>query len=173
MDNLTSDGDLINLTETSVDHAASNQDFIHENNSSSTDMVAENSGDAIALRLDGADFTPANAYVERLSMESIGSDLSSVRNIGTSSSVVSTLIQGVSDDLPENNVPSRNSDLLVTFPLDQRQKLNRILNTQQQRVATAKTDVEDLIARLNQEMAARQYLATKVSNTCLRFFRYY
>ncbi|XP_058780454.1 PX domain-containing protein EREX isoform X1 [Vicia villosa] len=164
VDNLTSDGDLINPTETSVDHAASNQDFVYENNSSNTDKVAENSGDAIALRLDGADFTPADAHVERLSTESIGSDLSSVSNIGTSSSVVSTLLQGVSHDLPENNLPSGNSDLLVTFPLDQRQKLNRILNTQQQRVATAKTDVEDLIARLNQEMAARQYLATKVKD---------
>lgn len=163
VDNVILDSDLTNPTETSVDHTASSQNFINEDTSSSTNNVAENSGDAIALRLDGADFTPANAHVERLSAESIGSDLSSVRNIGTSSSVVSTLLQGVSHDLPGNNVPSGNSDLLVTFPLDQRQKLNRILNTQQQRVATAKTDVEDLIARLNQEMAARQYLATKVS----------
>ncbi|CAK8535649.1 unnamed protein product [Lathyrus sativus] len=165
VDNVTLDSDLTNPTETGVEHTASSQDFINEDTSSSTNKVAENSGDAIALRLDGADFTLSNAHVEKLSMESIGSDLSSVRNIGTSSSVVSTLLQGVSHDLPGNNVPSSgNSDLLVTFPLDQRQKLNRILNTQQQRVATAKTDVEDLIARLNQEMAARQYLATKVKD---------
>jgi len=160
-DNLTSSHDLNNPTETSVDHAASSQDFINEDNS--TDKVAENSGDAIALRLDGADFTPANAHVKRPSTESIGSDL-------TSSSAVSTLLQDVSHDLPGSRVSSGNSDLLLTLPLDERHKLNRIINTQKQRLATAKTDVEDLVARLNQEMAARQYLVTKVSNTSLRFF---
>lgn len=155
VDNLTSSHDLNNPTETSVDHAASSQDFINEDNS--TDKVAENSGDAIALRLDGADFTPANAHVKRPSTESIGSDL-------TSSSAVSTLLQDVSHDLPGSRVSSGNSDLLLTLPLDERHKLNRIINTQKQRLATVKTDVEDLVARLNQEMAARQYLVTKVKD---------
>ena len=41
--------------------------------------------------------------------------------------------------------------------------MKKILNTQKQRLVTTKADVEDLIARLNQEMAARQYLVTKVS----------
>jgi len=83
---------------------------------------------------------------------------------------VSTLLQDVSHDLPGSRVSSGNSDLLLTLPLDERHKLNRIINTQKQRLATAKTDVEDLVARLNQEMAARQYLVTKVSNMSLRFF---
>ncbi|XP_004486652.1 PX domain-containing protein EREX isoform X2 [Cicer arietinum] len=167
-DNLTSEHDVINPTESSVYRASSSQDFNYENNR--TDKVAENSGEAIALRLDGADFTPAiqdhnlNAHVKRLSTESIGSDVSSVRNTETSSSAVSTLLQDVSHDLPGSRVPFGNSDLLLTFPLDERHKLNRIINTQKQRLDTAKTDVEDLIARLNQEMAARQYLVTKVKD---------
>jgi hypothetical protein len=166
-DKLTLEHDSINPTETSVGAAASNKDFIYEDNN--TGMVTENSGDAIAIRLDGADYTPANAHVKRLSTESIGNGISSVQNTETSSSAVSTLLQDVSHDLPGSRVPSGNSDLSLTFPLDERHKLNRILNTQKQRLATAKTDVEDLVARLNQEMAARQYLVTKVSNTCLGF----
>ncbi|MCH99959.1 phox (PX) domain protein, partial [Trifolium medium] len=102
VDNLTSEHDLINPTETSVGPAASSKDFIYEDNN--TGMVAENSGDAIAIRLDGADYTPANAHVKRLSTESIGNDLSSVRNTETSSSAVSTLLQDVSHDLPGSRV---------------------------------------------------------------------
>lgn len=177
IDNLASERDLINPTEMTFDHATTSKDFTYEDNS--INKVTENSGDAIALRLDGTEFTPAiqdynlNARVKRLSMESIGSDSSSVRNSKTSNSAMTTLLQDVSQDLPGSHEPSENSDLLVTFPLDQRHKLNRILSTQKQRLATAKTDVEDLIARLNQEMAARQYLVTKVSNTCFNIFIYY
>ncbi|KAJ1393479.1 PX domain superfamily [Sesbania bispinosa] len=165
---LTSERDIINPTGTTVDHATSSKDSIYEDNS--TDKVTESTADAIALRLDGTEFTPAildydlNAHVKRLSVESIGSDLSSVRNNETSNSTTTTLLQDVSHDLLGSQEPSSNSDLLVTFPSDVRHKLNRILNTQKQRVATAKTDVEDLIARLNQEMAARQYLVTKVKD---------
>ncbi|KAK2425462.1 Phox (PX) domain-containing protein [Trifolium repens] len=161
-DILTLEHDLMNPTKTSVRPAASSKDFIYEDNN--TGKVTENSGDAIAIRLDGADYTPANAHVKRLSTESIGNDISSVQNTETSSSAVSTLLQDVSHDLPGSRVPSGNSDLSLTFPLDERHKLNRILNTQKQRLATAKTDVEDLVARLNQEMAARQYLVTKVKD---------
>ncbi|PIN06865.1 hypothetical protein CDL12_20570 [Handroanthus impetiginosus] len=55
-------------------------------------------------------------------------------------------------------------DKLVVLPMDEQQKINRLLNTLQQRLVTSKTDVEDLIARLNQELAVRQYLATKVKD---------
>ncbi|XP_061351293.1 PX domain-containing protein EREX [Gastrolobium bilobum] len=167
-DNSTLEHDLINPTETTVDHATSSKDSIYADNS--TDKVTEIPADAIALRLDGTEFTPAvqndklKADVKRLSTESIGSDISSSRNTETSNSTVTTLLQDASHNLPGIHEPSRNSDLLVTFHLDERNKLNRILNTQKQRLATAKTDVEDLIARLNQEMAARQYLITKVKD---------
>jgi hypothetical protein len=54
-------------------------------------------------------------------------------------------------------------DTQVILPTDQRQKLTRLLITMQRRIGTAKTDMEDLIARLNQEVAVKDYLSTKVS----------
>ncbi|KAK6119546.1 hypothetical protein DH2020_046713 [Rehmannia glutinosa] len=55
-------------------------------------------------------------------------------------------------------------DIHLLVPMDQRQKLNRILTTLQRRLVTAKTDMEDLISRLNQEIAVKDYLATKVKD---------
>ncbi|KAI4346171.1 hypothetical protein L6164_013244 [Bauhinia variegata] len=66
-----------------------------------------------------------------------------------------------SHELPGNYDP-RNMDLLVAFPSNARHKLNRVLVTLQPRLATAKTDVEDLIARSDQEVTARQFLMIKV-----------
>ncbi|MCD7449460.1 hypothetical protein HAX54_052422 [Datura stramonium] len=54
--------------------------------------------------------------------------------------------------------------LQVVIQLDEQNKLNRILSTMQLRLATAKTDIEDLPTRLNQELAVRQYLAAKVKD---------
>ena len=54
------------------------------------------------------------------------------------------------------------SNLLVALPSDDRNKFSRVLVTMQRRLTTAKADVEDLVARLNQELAVRQYLTTKV-----------
>ncbi|XP_015069746.1 PX domain-containing protein EREX isoform X2 [Solanum pennellii] len=56
------------------------------------------------------------------------------------------------------------ADLQVVIQLDGQNKLNRILSTMQLRLATAKTDIEDLLSRLNQELAVKQYLATKVKD---------
>ena len=174
MENSTLEHNLINSTQT-LDHAASNKDFISKD--SSADKVTENTADAIALHLDGTEFQPGiqnsklNVHVKRLSTESIRSDLSSLHNNETSNLAVTTSLQDASHDLHGSCEPS--SNLLVTLPLYERHKLNRILTTQQQRLATAKTDVEDLLARLNQEMAARQYLMTKVSNTSLVVFVYF
>jgi hypothetical protein len=53
-------------------------------------------------------------------------------------------------------------DAQVILPNDQKQKLSRLLITMQRRIGTAKTDMEDLIARLNQEAAVKEYLTTKV-----------
>ncbi|CAO2815234.1 unnamed protein product [Amaranthus hypochondriacus] len=56
------------------------------------------------------------------------------------------------------------SNLLVALPSDDRNKFSRILVTMQRRLTTAKADVEDLVARLNQELAVRQYLTTKITD---------
>ncbi|KAL2242711.1 UNVERIFIED_CONTAM: PX domain-containing protein EREX [Sesamum indicum] len=49
-------------------------------------------------------------------------------------------------------------DTLLVLPMDEQRK---VLTTMQQRLGTSKTDTEDLIARLHQELALRQYLTTK------------
>ncbi|KAK4480166.1 hypothetical protein RD792_013228 [Penstemon davidsonii] len=55
-------------------------------------------------------------------------------------------------------------EIHLVVPLDQRQKVNRLLTTMQRRLITSKTDMEDLISRLNQETAVKEYLATKVKD---------
>ncbi|XP_055827818.1 PX domain-containing protein EREL2-like isoform X2 [Solanum dulcamara] len=72
-------------------------------------------------------------------------------------------------DLSGLNTPASSNlpfpdHLEVVIQLDEKNKLNRIFSTMQLRLATAKTDIEDLLSRLNQELAVRQYLATKVKD---------
>ncbi|KAL3528887.1 hypothetical protein ACH5RR_008209 [Cinchona calisaya] len=93
--------------------------------------------------------------VRRLSGDSLESDISSVRL-----------------EFPEGSEASGNNDLIarseqgssIVLPTVEQNKMSRTLTTMQQRLNTARTDVEDLIARLNQELAVRQYLSTKVKD---------
>ncbi|KAJ0076164.1 hypothetical protein Patl1_34566 [Pistacia atlantica] len=144
------------------------------------DKLIENTAKLKSLHWDGADllrepeYLKLDGHVRRLSSESVGSDLSSVRASEISIFGVSNLFGDGSLDHAEGSEASgamdafvgsdslfvRNS--LVALPSDQRLKLNRVLNTMQQRLATAKTDMEDLLARLNQEVTVRQFLTTKV-----------
>lgn len=50
----------------------------------------------------------------------------------------------------------------IVLPLKMHNKLNRILLTMNERLLNSKTDMEDLIARLNQETAVKEYLNRKV-----------
>ncbi|KAM7274720.1 hypothetical protein ACFE04_016586 [Oxalis oulophora] len=101
----------------------------------------------------GSEIYTIDGHVRRLSMESVKSDLSSVRV----------------DGIPNTDVDNSNLIFprvnLVIFPFDERKKLNRVLNTLEQRAATARLNVEDLIARLNQEVIMRQFLRTKLCST--------
>ncbi|KAM7254012.1 hypothetical protein ACFE04_031694 [Oxalis oulophora] len=99
----------------------------------------------------GSEIYTLDGHVRRLSMDSVKSDLSSVR------------VDGIPNTDVDNSDLIFPRDNLVIFPSDERQKLNRVLNTLEQRAATARTDVEDLIARLNQEVAVRQFLTTKTN----------
>ncbi|KAK4837071.1 hypothetical protein QYF36_002594 [Acer negundo] len=144
--------------------------FLFQTNSDASVVVGSSSvaSDHEYQKLDG--------HVRRLSTESVGSDLSSIRASEISNYGVSDLFGDNSFDHPEGGEASRTmialdgSDSLfprdsqIAVPSDQRLKLNRVLNTMQQRLATAKTDTEDLIARLNQEGAVRQFLTTKVKD---------
>lgn len=56
----------------------------------------------------------------------------------------------------------RQGSAQIVLPLELRNKLNRILLATNERLVNAKTDMEDLIARLNQEIAVKDYLNKKV-----------
>ncbi|KAL6285970.1 hypothetical protein ACE6H2_010360 [Prunus campanulata] len=194
MEHSTSEQDLIDSLATSVKFGIFNRTFVQASlerlsrrqfpgrsyaSSTDRDRVSENNSDARPLRMDGTEFfseiedCKRDGHARRLSTESFGSDLSSVRVSETSNLGVANLFGDSSLDLAESSeAPNTfvNSNLrfsrdsLVALPCDERHKLNRVLTTMQQRLATAKTDIEDLIARLNQEGAVRQFLTTKVKD---------
>nr|XP_023874088.1 PX domain-containing protein EREL1-like isoform X2 [Quercus suber] len=115
-------------------------------------------------------------HVRKLSNESFGSDVSSLRGSEMSNSGIPNSSGDGSLDLPGGAEGSTRMEILgntdfqfpgdaqVVLPMDQRHKLNRVLFTMQRRLVTAKTDTEELIARLNQEIAVKDYLATKVKD---------
>jgi hypothetical protein len=119
---------------------------------------------------------PAKAYghVRKLSSESVGSDGSSLRGselsnagIPNSSGDGSLDLPGIAEVLSSAEVVGNaelqfSGDAHIVLPMDQRHKMNRVLLTMQRRLVTAKTDMEDLISRLNQEIAVKDYLTTKV-----------
>lgn len=117
-----------------------------------------------------------NAHARKLSNESVGSDASSLRGSEMSNlGIPNSLGEGSLDLLGGAEVSSSmenfgNSELhasggaQLVLPLDQRHKMSRLLLTMQRRLVTAKTDMEDLIARLNQEIAVKDYLTTKVKD---------
>lgn len=134
---------------------------------------ADSHQDGMQLLPEVEDFNLAG-HARRLSTESVGSDVSSVRHSEISSLGVVNLFDDGSNGILEGADASRSVDVLVksdllssrdvvvALPSEQQQKMNRVLTTLQRRLATARTDMEDLIARLNQEAAVRQYLTTKV-----------
>ncbi|OMO90808.1 hypothetical protein COLO4_18872 [Corchorus olitorius] len=111
-------------------------------------------------------------HARKLSTESIGSDGSSLRGSDISNSGIPNSSADGSPGTAElsavgtigNSESSLTSEAQIVLPLDQRHKMNRVLLTMQQRLVTAKTDMEDLIARLNQEIAVKDYLNTKVKD---------
>nr|XP_024395374.1 PX domain-containing protein EREX-like isoform X3 [Physcomitrium patens] len=107
----------------------------------------------------------------RTSQESLSSEISSAPG--------SDLLRGVSMDLhtenplmsssganPSGEPHSPDAESLkgvgTVFPADQRSKVKRVMGTLQRRFLTAKTDMEDLLGRLSQETAVKEFLTTKV-----------
>ncbi|XP_022724099.1 PX domain-containing protein EREX-like isoform X2 [Durio zibethinus] len=195
MEPSTSEPNLIEPLEKSMKYGIFKKNFILENlekfsrrkmhsgreSNIDGDKLIENTTDNRFLHGDGADHLPEpeyrkmDAHVRRLSTESIGSDISSVRASEISNLGIASLFGDGLIDLPENAEAPRtlgslssdlhfHKDLLVLFLSDERNKLKRVLNTLQRRLTTAKTDMEGFIARLNQEVAVRQFLATKVKD---------
>ncbi|KAJ8751627.1 hypothetical protein K2173_025783 [Erythroxylum novogranatense] len=113
-------------------------------------------------------------HARKLSSESVGSDGSSQRGSEISNSGILNSFGDGSLDIPgagellgvsESNADLKFAgDVQIVLPSDQRHRLSRVLQAMQRRLATAKTDMEDLIARLNQEIAVKDYLSKKVQD---------
>ncbi|KAM7490081.1 hypothetical protein LguiA_033002 [Lonicera macranthoides] len=106
----------------------------------------------------------AIGHVRKLSNESVGSEVSSLR--GSESSYVgfpNNFGDGPTE-LSRGAEVSKATDAQLVLPLDQQQKMNKVLVSMQRRLVTAKTDMEDLISRLNNEIAVKDYLTTKVKD---------
>ncbi|KAK1323994.1 hypothetical protein QJS10_CPA02g00235 [Acorus calamus] len=116
-----------------------------------------------------------SSHARGLSIDSVGSDASSLRGSELSNAIFSNSIgdnficfatgaEGTPIESLSSEVLQSPNDAQVFLPLDQQHRLNRMLTTVQRRIATTKTDMEDLIARLNQEIAVKDYLTTKVKD---------
>ncbi|WOG87777.1 hypothetical protein DCAR_0207008 [Daucus carota subsp. sativus] len=119
------------------------------------------------------DHSKAIHHARNFSSGSIGSDVSSLKGSISSNSGPNTLEDGSLDLLRGSGVSNNMgtdselqfpSDIKLMLPLDHRQIMNRALITMQRRLVTAKTDFEDLISRLNQEVAVKDYLTRKVKD---------
>uniref|UniRef100_A0A3N7EJN5 PX domain-containing protein n=1 Tax=Populus trichocarpa TaxID=3694 RepID=A0A3N7EJN5_POPTR len=181
-----SDQNISDPTETPVKHSRFSKSSVLENlervksitgrdkHADSTSKAKSFLGDE-TVPLPEQEYLRLDGHIRQLSTESI-ENISSVRASEISNLGMGNLFGDNSIDCPEGTESSKiidasvssdlqlSRDVLVALPSDERHKLNRVLNTLQQRLATAKTDVEDLIARLNQEIAVRQFLTTKVKD---------
>ncbi|CAM8950058.1 unnamed protein product [Rhodiola kirilowii] len=151
---------------TGKQHISSNGKNTENGFDSRSALVSEARKDLIMK----AEHSKAVGHTRNLSAESASSDVGSVR--GSDISDLGNLLSsangsldrpGSFEDLNITNIlNSKNSQLVL--PFDQRQKLNRYLTSLQRRLGTAKTDMEELISRLDQEIAVKEYLATKVKD---------
>lgn len=147
----------------------------HNGNSSKASYLSGNGMDLFSEPEHGK----VNAHARKLSNESVGSDVSSLRGSETSNFGIPNSSGNGSLDLLGGAEVSSSMEVLgnselhtsggaqLVLPIDQRHKMSRLLLTMQRRLVTAKTDMEDLIARLNQEIAVKDYLATKVISNAI------
>ncbi|KAL0906303.1 hypothetical protein M5K25_024786 [Dendrobium thyrsiflorum] len=110
-----------------------------------------------------------------LSNESIGSDTGSIKgseflipgvtrlvwdeSVDSSSGIEFPITEALSNT--ESQSPNETQ---IFLPLDERHKITKVLNIMLHRQMAAQTDMEDLIARLNQEIMVKEFLARKVKN---------
>ncbi|XP_058222456.1 PX domain-containing protein EREL1-like isoform X3 [Rhododendron vialii] len=155
---------------------------LRANNVSSINIVNGNASKAAYLddsrieHFSEAEHGKVNSHARKLSSESIGSDASSLRGSEISNSgFPNSFVEGSLEHIggPEisrtmevlgNTEFHSSDDVQLVLPLDKRYSMNKVLMTMQRRLVTAKTDMEDLISRLNQEIAVKDYLETKVKD---------
>lgn len=145
---------------------------ITDNGSSSKDAhLAVNSMN----NLFEAEISKEIGHARRPSNESVESDFNSYKGSERSNSWNPNMLNETTLDFPGGSVASTlgspgfpesqaRKGAQIIIPIDQQPKLNRVLVNMQRRLVTAKTDMEDLITRLNQEIAVKEYLTTKVND---------
>ncbi|XP_078443489.1 PX domain-containing protein EREL1-like isoform X2 [Wolffia australiana] len=159
----------------SVDNTDHNADEILETASRGPKMYETSTEGPESIDANEVQHDRIFGHSRKNSSESVASDISSVRGSDLhASALIDSLVDGLpeysereSSGVPEafrTTEPASDNDVRIVLPVDQRQKLTRILLTMQRRLITAKTDMEDLIARLNQEIAVKEYLSTKVKD---------
>eukprot|EP00250_Pteridium_aquilinum_P028072 c36541_g1_i1 orf=124-1926(+) len=106
---------------------------------------------------------PSSWHVRRHSIDSDASEASFV-----SGSELSYATMGDSRDQVSEGISSLDAEIVkaiqAILPIDQRGNVRRVLATLQRRVTRARADMEDLAARLNQEIAVKDFLSTKVKD---------
>ncbi|KAG8375802.1 hypothetical protein BUALT_Bualt10G0138300 [Buddleja alternifolia] len=157
-------------------HATEIHNNLEQNISNISSSKASHHTEDVLEVLSEPDHGTVVRHVRKLSNESIGSDRSSRRGSGLSNLAFPNSNGHGHLDFRSGSEVSRTTgtvgdsdyqlsdDIHLVVPMDQRQKMNKVLMTMQRRLITAKTDMEDLISRLNQEIAVKDYLATKVKD---------
>lgn len=142
-------------------------------NGSNTAYLTRDRGDYVSQQKQEQEHGKFISDSEKLANGSVGRETSSLRRSATvdtefpSSLADSYLIPPRVAEVSKpvgflGNMES--GDINLVLPLGQQQKMNRVLISMQRRLGTAKTDMEDLISRLNQEIAVKDYLTTKVKD---------
>ncbi|KAI4379758.1 hypothetical protein MLD38_006012 [Melastoma candidum] len=159
--------------KTHVDHFDPSLGITTENGSSS--KISFLTGNDAELFGEN-DHPKLSRHARRLSTDSVSSDGSSLRGSESSNSAMPNSSSNGYLYLPGGievsnaretcgtNDSHTSSNGQVMLPLDQRNKMNRVLVTMQRRLLTARTDMEDLLMRLSQEIAVKDYLTTKVKD---------
>lgn len=106
-------------------------------------------------------------HMRNHSVESINSDISSIKgseisNLSRSNSLGD--MYAYFRKAPGSMDLEWTKDNFVSNTVEQRKKLSKLIISMQQGLVTAQTDMEDLIARLNQEIADKEYFKAKVKD---------
>ncbi|CAI9775500.1 unnamed protein product [Fraxinus pennsylvanica] len=148
---------------------------VNNTSNGGSSKISHHTGDMLEL-LSEPEHGTVGLHARKVSSESIGSDRSSQRgselsNLGIASSNGYVPVDNYSGaEASRNNGTLGNTDfqlpddVQLVLPTDQCQKMNRVVMLMQRRLVAAKTDMEDLISRLNQEIAVKDYLTSKVKD---------
>ncbi|CAL1377730.1 unnamed protein product [Linum trigynum] len=154
------------LTEEISGGEATRERSDNNGNRTSEDKAVLSSGITSLLQFENhkPDFNVYRHFVERSLRESTSVDASEISNLVVDNGEDDFLEGAEITDVTDSSNVRLQDGLLVAFPSYERQNLNRVLDKVVQRVAIAKTDIEDLMGRFNKEVAVKQFLMMRVKD---------